>query len=594
MLEHIRKKTSHPKLLKWIEDMASLCSPDQIFLVKGSEEEHHFFCQKLVQEEIFIPLQRKGSYWCHTDPDDVARVEENTFICSYSKEDAGPTNNWKDPQEMKKVLTSLFKGCMKGRTMYVVPYLMGPPNSAFSIVGVEITDSLYVVVNLYLMARIGDLVLKSLEEKAFIPGMHSVGYPLEKGQKDSSWPCNPKHRYIVHFPEERSIWSFGSGYGGNALLCKKCLALRIASVLGKEEGWLAEHMLILGLTNPQGKKKYLAAAFPSACGKTNLALLQSTLPGWKVSCVGDDIAWMRWGKEGRLYAVNPEKGFFGVAPGTSEKTNPLAMQIIKENTIFTNVALTQNRDVWWEGMSATIPDNLTTWLNTPYKAGEKAAHPNSRFTAPIEQCPILDEQYNSKEGVPLSAIIFGGRRASLYPLVREALHWSQGVFFGASLTSETTAAAKGKVGVVRHDPFAMLPFCGYHMGDYFSHWLAMGEGKDKKLPKIFQVNWFRKDPLTKEFLWPGYRDNIHVLKWIFESCEDTYEKVETPLGIFPSSHAIDFKSLYLPDDIYLKLFDIDKKAWQKEAQDLEKYFEQFKPKWPSKLQQELENLKKSL
>lgn len=573
----------------WIDEIAALCRPSKVHLCDGSKEEFERIAAEMVAKGTLVPLKRPHSYWCHSHPDDVARVEENTFICSKRKEDAGPTNNWRDPAEMHKILHSLFSGCMQGRTMYVIPYCMGPLGSSHSRIGFEITDSPYVVLNMHLMTRTGKPVLDQLQNGPFVPGVHSVGMPLKPGEKDVPWPCNPAKRHIVHFPEEPSIWSFGSGYGGNALLGKKCLALRIASVLGRNEGWLAEHMLILGLTSPQGEKKYIAAAFPSACGKTNLAMLTPTLPGWKVQCVGDDIAWMRFGSDGRLYAVNPEAGYFGVAPGTSPKTNPNAMRTITHNTIFTNVALTPDKDVWWEGMNGDPPPGLINWLGERYdpQSGKPAAQPNSRFTVCAKQNPIYDPAAEDPNGVPISAIIFGGRRSSVIPLVFEAFNWQHGTFLGASVSSETTAAAKGELGKLRHDPFAMLPFCGYNMGDYFQHWLDMGNRSDK-MPRIYYVNWFLKDGSGK-FLWPGFGENSRILKWIFERTSNKTGAQKTPIGLVPEE--LDLSGLNVDHDA---LFHIDRKAWLHECDELETYFKIFGVHMPKALMNELHSLRSRL
>lgn len=566
----------------WVEGYVRLCEPAAVHYCDGSEAEAAQLTQELVRKGVFIPLSRPHSFLARSNPQDVARSEETTFICSAQKEDAGPTNNWYDPTAMRERLQTLFHGCMRGRTLYVIPYRMGDKR------GVEITDSAYVVLSMRLMTRI-----EPFEKGEFVPGVHSVGAPLQPGEEDVSWPCNPAQKVIAHFPETREIFSFGSGYGGNALLGKKCFALRIASVMGRDEGWLAEHMLILGLTNPEGKKRYIAAAFPSACGKTNLAMLQSTLPGWRVETVGDDIAWLKWGEDGRLYASNPEAGFFGVAPGTSWKSNPSAMKTIEKDTLFTNVALTSDRDVWWEGMTPNPPLPITDWQgkNWAGPAQGKAAHPNSRFTVRAGQCPVIDPDWENRSGVPLSAIIFGGRRSQLIPLVTESLSWAQGVFFGASLTSEMTAAATGTVGKLRHDPFAMLPFCGYHMGDYFAHWLKMGEKGQP--PKIFRVNWFLKNP-AGEYRWPGFGENIRVLKWIFERCEGIVAGEETPLGLAPKLGELDVNGLDLSPVQVSELFAIDKGRWLEEIAEWETYFALFGDRFPSALTRELQGLKEGL
>lgn len=580
--------TTHLRLNEWIDEMVELCKPTSVHICDGSQEEYEKICQLLVHKGLFVPLsQRPHSYWCHSDPQDVARVEQATFICSRTEEEAGPTNNWSDPIEMRLQLLKLFTGAMHGREMYVIPFCMGPLGSEHTVMGVEITDSPYVVCNMHHMTRMGKEVLDVLQED-FIPCMHSVGCPLEEGEPDLPWPCRHDQKYIVHFPESREVWSFGSGYGGNALLGKKSLALRIASAMGRDQGWLAEHMLIVGVTNPEGEKHYLAAAFPSACGKTNFAMMKSTLPGWKVEMVGDDIAWMRFGEDGKLYAVNPEFGIFGVAVGTSEKSNPHAMRLIEENTIFTNTGMTTEGDVWWEGMTDEPPQGLVSWLGTPWHAGEMAAHPNSRFTAPLKQFPHLDSAWNDPQGVPISAILFGGKRSAVIPLVCEAFSWRHGVLMGCSLSSEMTAAAEGEMGKLRHDPFAMLPFCSYHMGDYFNHWLQMGEKEGKTLPKIYQVNWFRKDHLGK-WVWPGYGENIRVVKWIFERLAGNGAAKETPIGYVPAQ--MDLTGLNVAMG---SLFSIDNRAWKHEVAELEKYFEIFGDKFPEALRDELEALKNRL
>ncbi len=568
------------KLLdSWIKEVQALCQPDKVHLCLGTEEEYNVFCSTLVKEGTFVPLKRPNSFWCHTSPEDVARTEASTFICSKLQEDAGPTNNWKDPDLMHTELKNLFQGCMRGRTMYVIAYCMGPIDSPKARLGIEITDSLYAVCNMWLMTRMGKAVWDKFEKASFVKGIHSVGTPLSPGQADTFWPCNPEKRCIAHFPEEQAIWAFGSGYGGNALLGKKCFALRIGSTLARNEGWLAEHMLILGITNPEGKKLYFAAAFPSACGKTNLAMLTSALPGWKIECVGDDIAWM-W-IDGTLRAINPERGFFGVAPGTSYTSNPSAMRSIEKGTIFTNVALTQDKDVWWEGMTPTPPDHLTNWQGRPWTPGMTAAHPNARFTVQASQCPVIDPLWESPEGVPISAIIFGGRRAHLTPLVYQSFSWEHGVFIGATLSSETTAASTGATGQLRRDPFAMLPFCGYNMGDYFQHWLDMGARMDPS-PPIFHVNWFRKST-SGGWLWPGFGDNVRVLKWIFERVSGQNNATSSPIGYLPKQDSLDTSGLSVP---LTELFAIDKAAWLEEARSIHTHFAQFGAHLPKALHAE--------
>ena len=583
----------------WIQEMTQLCQPDHIHRCSGSLEEYETLCRQMVEQKTLIPLNssiRPHSFLCRSDPGDVARVENRTFICSKQKEQAGPTNHWADPQEMKPRLLRLFKGCMKGRTLYVIPFSMGPLNSPFSHMGVQLTDSPYVVCSMSIMTRMGEPVWQRLQQEIdFVPCLHSVGMPLAEGQEDVPWPCNPE-KYIVHFPDSREIWSFGSGYGGNALLGKKCFALRIASVMGRDQGWLAEHMLILGLTNPQGEKRYIAAAFPSGCGKTNLAMMTPTLPGWKVETVGDDIAWMRFGEDGRLYAINPEAGFFGVAPGTSMQSNPNAMQCFTKNSLFTNVALTDEGDVWWEGMTANPPAHAINWLGHEWTptSSEKAAHPNARFTAPTSQCPVLDPQWESPQGVPISAILFGGRRSVTVPLVYEAFNWQHGVFLGTSVSSETTAAATGEIGRLRHDPFSMLPFCGYHMGDYFAHWLQLGQKHaTSQLPRIYYVNWFRKGK-NGQFLWPGFGENSRVLKWIFERVTDDGEAVESPIGYLPKEGALDLTGLKMDAETIKQLFEINPEQWKKEIEELKQYYSLFGQKLPRLILKELDQLEERI
>jgi phosphoenolpyruvate carboxykinase (GTP) len=573
------------RLYDWVARQVALCRPAHVHFCDGSDREFDYLAAMMVAEGKLVPLKKRPrSFWCHSHPDDVARVEESTCICCPHQEDAGPTNNWCGaPEQVKETLRGLFEGCMRGRTLYVVPYCMGPFGSKMARFGVELTDSPYVVLNMKLMTRMGKEALDHLGDGEFVPGLHSVGVPLKEGERDVPWPCNPKQRIIAHFTDERSIVSYGSGYGGNALLAKKCFSLRIASVMGRDEGWLAEHMLILGLTNPQGEKRYIVAAFPSACGKTNLAMISPSLPGWKIECVGDDIAWMHLGADGRLYAMNPEAGFFGIAPGTSFQTNPHGMKTIEHDTIFTNVALTPDGDVWWEGMGTEAPPGLVSWLGTPFDPEKQktAAYPNGRFTVSMRQSPILSPSVDDPQGVPISAILFGGRRDRVMPLVVEAFDWNHGVFFGASLSSQTTAAAKGEVGKLRHDPFAMLPFCGYHMGDYFAHWIRMGQrSTPERLPKIYAVNWFRRGK-DGSYLWPGYGENIRVLEWIFERTSGRAQGEASPIGILPPAGAIQCDA---------NLFAVEREEWMQEVDELRQYFTVFGSRFPREMQQQLEGV----
>lgn len=586
-----------------MEEQRNLCKPDNVVVCEGTDQEFTEICESLVSKNFLIKLnaqKRPNSYLARSDPSDVARVEKQTFICSNKEDDAGPTNNWKHPAEMRTLLHSKFDGSMKGRTMYVLPFSMGPVGGAASHVGVQVTDNPYVVANMKIMTRMGTDVLEFLNATpsgSFVPCLHSVGAPLASNQADVAWPCNPE-KYIVHFPESREIMSYGSGYGGNALLGKKCFSLRIASVMARDQGWLAEHMLILGITNPQGEKKYVAAAFPSACGKTNLAMLLPTLPGWKVECVGDDIAWMYVGKDGQLYAINPENGFFGVAPGTSESSNPNALACTRANSLFTNVALTDDNDVWWEGLTPKneLPSHLIDWKGNDWspKSNSLAAHPNSRFTVPASQCPVIDPGFEARDGVPISAIIFGGRRSSVVPLVYGAFDWKHGTYLGASVASEQTAAAEGRVGKLRHDPFAMLPFCGYNMADYFGHWLSFADKYDQsKLPQIFFVNWFRKSP-SGRFLWPGFGENIRVLEWIFDRTNNANNAIETPIGLVPKEEALNTSGLDLSADVLRDLLSVDKSAWKDELQDMREYMKQFGNRTPDGILQQMEKLEQRL